>query len=90
MGAVGGDGAHSGATSGRRAATGGGSPEGLDAVPSDQFREQSLFLVYMYKLFDFALDGIGIDIGRFGEELRAGYVVTFKTGRRRYTVTRFL
>ena len=79
---MGGHGAHSGATSGRRAATGGGGHRSLDAVPSDQFCEQSLFLVY--KLFDFVLDGIGIDIGRFGEELRAGYVVTFKTRRRRY------
>ena len=53
----------------------------LDAVPSDQFCEQSLFLVY--KLFDFVLDGIGTDIGRFGEELRSGWGVTFKTRRRR-------
>ena len=49
----------------------GWSPERLDAVPSDQFREQSLFPAR--ELFDFVLDGIGIDIGRFGEELRAGY-----------------
>ena len=56
LGAVGGHGAHSGATSGRRAATG-GSPEPLDAVPSDQFCEQSLF--QLTKLFDFALDEIG-------------------------------
>ena len=54
---MGGDGAHSGATSGRRAATGGGSPERLDAVPSDQFREQRLF--QLTNLFDFALDEIG-------------------------------
>ena len=36
---------------------GGGRSDTLDAVPSDQFCEQSLFLVY--KLFDFALDEIG-------------------------------
>ena len=36
---------------------GGWSPERLDAVPSDQFREQSLF--QLTKLFDFALDEIG-------------------------------
>ena len=35
----------------------GGGHRSLDAVPSDQFCEQSLFLVY--KLFDFALDEIG-------------------------------
>ena len=58
-----------------------GGVTGVDAVPSDQFCEQSLFPAR--ELFDFVLDGIGIDIGRFGEELRAGYVVTFKTGRRR-------
>ena len=36
--------------------------------------EDVLVLFFVYKLFDFALDGIGIDIGRFGEELRAGYI----------------
>ena len=56
-------------------------PEPKTMPPNLPKHELSLFL--SRELFDFALDEIGINFGEFGEELRSGPVVTFKTRRRR-------